>query len=51
MRGMAQQIAEKCQALGDEAERDKDRVTAEMFYQTADHYRRVDNEGKNHVTE
>jgi len=42
IRGTARQIKERWEALGDEAEKAGDRVTAERFKQQAEHYLKLD---------
>lgn len=42
MRGFAEQIVTKCEGLGYQARRDKDEVAAQRFFQTADHYKRIE---------
>ena len=44
IRGTARQIVTKCEALGYEAQRSKDEVVAHIFFQTAEHYKRIQNE-------
>lgn len=51
IRGSVDQIIEKLETLGREAELGKDLIAAENFFQAADHYKRVRTEGTNHVTE
>ena len=43
IRGTARDIVTKCEGLGYQAERDKDKVAAQRFFQTADHYKRIEN--------
>lgn len=44
IRGSASQIITKCEGLGYEAQRAKDEVLAHRFLQTADHYKRIEND-------
>lgn len=41
IKGSAEQIAAKCEALGYAARREKDEVLAHSFWQTAEYYRKV----------
>ena len=47
IRGSASQIYQRYLTLAQEAVRSEDRVAAENYYQHAEHYFRVDNEGRN----
>lgn len=47
LRGTAVQLVAKCEALGYDARRDKDEVLAHRFFQTADHYKRIENNDTN----
>lgn len=47
MRGFADQIVSKCEGLGYQAEREKDNIAAQRFFQTADHYKRVKDQEEN----
>lgn len=46
VRGSATQLAEKYETLGREAEIDKDAVSAQHYFQAADHYRRIEKQEK-----